>query len=233
MYKVTLRPAWDVQTAQGRSLPPRLVELLVAVHGNASLAAACRQVGLSYRYAWGLLQQGEAMFGVPLVRAARGRGAALSPLGERLVWADRRIAARLSPTLDSLAAELESELERSLSLHAAPVRLQLAGAHRLAGFGLAQPEHVPSGRGTAEVVIETDDAVHIGTGQAQGVCDRRHGTVWHMAQCGLHLVQDREQGTRAIAMGLDRGVDRGPMYGLQQRHGLGIRFGVPAAFALA
>lgn len=131
MYKVTLRPAWDVQTAQGRSLPPRLVELLVAVHGNASLAAACRQVGLSYRYAWGLLQQGEAMFGVPLVRAARGRGAALSPLGERLVWADRRIAARLSPTLDSLAAELESELERSLSLHAAPVRLQ--ASH---GFGV-------------------------------------------------------------------------------------------------
>ena len=47
---------------------PRLVELLVAVHDTGSLAAACRQAGLSYRYAWGLLRQGEALFGAPLMR---------------------------------------------------------------------------------------------------------------------------------------------------------------------
>jgi hypothetical protein len=47
------------------------------------------------------------------------------------------------------------------------------------------------------------------------------------------VVQDREQGTCAIAMGVERGIDRGPMCGLQQGHGLGIRLGVPAAFALA
>jgi len=40
----------------------------------------------------------------------RGRGTALTPLAQKLVWADRRIAARLSPTLESLASELEAEL---------------------------------------------------------------------------------------------------------------------------
>jgi molybdate-binding protein len=34
----------------------------------------------------------------------------LTLLAQKLVWADRRIAARLSPTLDSLASELETEL---------------------------------------------------------------------------------------------------------------------------
>jgi molybdate-binding protein len=40
----------------------------------------------------------------------RGRGSRLTPLGEKLVWADRRIAARLAPILDTLASELEVEI---------------------------------------------------------------------------------------------------------------------------
>lgn len=131
MHKVTIRPNWELQTAAGRQMPARLIELLLAIHDSGSLAAASRQVGLSYRYAWGLLREGHALFGMPLMRAMRGRGARLTPLGDRLVWADKRIAARLSPMLDSLATELEAELERSMSLHAVPARL-----HASHGFGV-------------------------------------------------------------------------------------------------
>lgn len=131
MYKVEIRPHWTVQTVDGRALPPRLVDLLLAIHATGSLAAASRQVGLSYRYAWGLLRQAHALFGMPLLRATRGRGARLTALGERLVWADNRIAARLSPMLDSLATELETELARTLTGEGAPLRL-----HASHGFGV-------------------------------------------------------------------------------------------------
>lgn len=131
MYKVTIRPQWELRTADGREMPPRLIELLLAVHATGSLAAASREAGVSYRYAWGLLREARQLFGLPLLRSTRGRGARLTALGERLIWADNRIAARLSPTLDSLATELEAELERSMTADAAPLRL-----HASHGFGV-------------------------------------------------------------------------------------------------
>jgi molybdate-binding protein len=57
-----------------------------------------------------------------LLETGRGRGTRLTPLAQKLVWADRRIAARLSPTLDSLASELETELGK--------VRMQVGGGLR-------------------------------------------------------------------------------------------------------
>lgn len=115
MFKLAIKPQWHLARADQRQLLPIVVELLVGIHETGSLAGACERLGLSYRYAWGLLQQGHRTFGVPLAESRRGRGAVLTPLGEKLVWADRRIAARLSPMLDSLASELEVELERALS----------------------------------------------------------------------------------------------------------------------
>lgn len=115
MLKVTIRPQWEMRFPDGRELMPRLIDLLIAVDECHQLAAACTRVALSYRYAWGLLKDAEAAFGAPLLASVRGRGARLSPLGEKLVWAERRVAARLTPILDSLASELEVEVERALS----------------------------------------------------------------------------------------------------------------------
>ncbi len=131
MYKVRIQPRWELEGADGARLPAHLVDLLVAVRATGSLAAAARSIGLSYRYAWGQLQDARAVFGQPLLRMTRGRGAKLTAIGERLVWADNRIAARLSPMLDSLATELEAELERTVSAHATPVRI-----HASHGFGV-------------------------------------------------------------------------------------------------
>lgn len=131
MYKVHIRPRWELESASGVRLPAHLLELLVAVRATGSLAAAARKVDLSYRYAWGQLQEASAVFGQPLLRMTRGRGARLTPIGERLVWADNRIAARLSPMLDSLATELEAELERIISAQSTPLRI-----HASHGFGV-------------------------------------------------------------------------------------------------
>jgi molybdate transport repressor ModE-like protein len=124
MYKVSIQPQWHLEQADGRQSLPRLVELLARVRDAGTLAEACVQAGLSYRYAWGLLQEGATTFGAPLVKMSRGRGAVLTPLAEKLVWADKRITARLAPMLDSLASELEVELERALCDSGAILRVQ-------------------------------------------------------------------------------------------------------------
>lgn len=93
--------------------------------GGGSIAQAGRELGLSYRHAWGLIRQAEQVFGHRLLHSGRGQGSTLTPLGQRLVWADARVGARLQPLLASLASELEAELghaqrrpRTSLRLHA-------------------------------------------------------------------------------------------------------------------
>lgn len=124
MFKVAIDTHWQLRRADGTPLVPRLTALLVGIQRGGTLAAACRSAGLTYRYAWGLLREGERAFGRSLVESQRGRGAQLTALGERLAWADQRIAARLAPMLDSLASEVEAEIERALSQMQPVLRLQ-------------------------------------------------------------------------------------------------------------
>jgi molybdate transport repressor ModE-like protein len=113
MLKIHIRPHWEISF---HSEPPldtaALLGLLLGIHDSGSIAQAAKSVGLSYRYAWGLLREAERLFGDKLLETGRGRGTQLTPLAQKLVWADRRVAARLSPTLESLASELETELSK-------------------------------------------------------------------------------------------------------------------------
>lgn len=136
--QITLRPHWELVRDSPRDGERRVdttgvLALLAAVQDTGSLAQAARSLGLSYRHCWGQLRQAETLFGGPLVESGRGRGSVLTELAHKLLWADRRIAARLSPLLESLASELERELDRSL----APARevLRIDASH---GFAVAR-----------------------------------------------------------------------------------------------
>jgi len=133
MWRVAIHPEWRL--ARGDAVPlalPPLLRLLARVQTGGSIAAAAREIGLSYRAAWGLLRDFEQALNAPLVVKTRGQGTQLSALAEKLLWADRRVAARLSPTLESLASELESELEALI----APARsgIRINASH---GFAVA------------------------------------------------------------------------------------------------
>lgn len=136
MFRISIKPQWQLDRGAGGTLLPRLIELLVHIDEAGTLRAACQRTNLSYRYAWGLLRDAQTAFGASLVVSTRGRGAVLSPLGEKLVWAERRIAARLTPMFDSLASEVEAEIERALS-HAQGV-LRLHASH---GFAVEAMRH--------------------------------------------------------------------------------------------
>jgi len=131
MERISIKPVWTLQEPGGAALPPRVVELLVQVHAHGSLLEASKQLGLSYRHAWDLVRQGEAHFKAPLLHMERGKGSTLSALGEKLVWADHRIAARLKPVLDSLASELAAEIDQVVSRESTVLRI-----HASHGFAI-------------------------------------------------------------------------------------------------
>lgn len=115
MYKVSIKPLWAINDDKGEVLSPRLLELLSSVQEHGSLSGACKSNGGSYRHSWNLVRQGEQLLGMNLLNKEKGKGSTLTPLGEKLVWAERRISARLTPTLESLSSELEVELSKILS----------------------------------------------------------------------------------------------------------------------
>ena len=77
------------------AMGPGKVELLEGIAATGSIAAAGRRMGMSYKRAWLLVDQMNTMFAGPLVNAAKGGagggGAALTPLGLRMLVAYRKL----------------------------------------------------------------------------------------------------------------------------------------------
>ncbi len=134
MIRVEIQPNWALRDAKGGTTAlPALLALLTAVSKLGSISRAATECGYSYRHAWGLLREFSAQFGAELVLKVRGQGTVLSPLAEKLIWADKRITARLTPLLDSLASELQQELASVLP-DPAPQALRVTASH---GFAIA------------------------------------------------------------------------------------------------
>jgi molybdate transport repressor ModE-like protein len=113
-----IRPEWSLKKRKGSAVSlPLLLQLLTAIRDHGSISSAATQARLSYRHAWGMLRDFELEFAAPLLQKSRGKGTSLTPLAEKLIWADKRITARLSPILESFASELEAILtNKSTSL---------------------------------------------------------------------------------------------------------------------
>ena len=56
----------------GAMLGPGKAELLERIHDSGSISAAGRQMGMSYKRAWMLVEEMNAAFAAPLVDSARG-----------------------------------------------------------------------------------------------------------------------------------------------------------------
>ncbi|MGS0742155.1 substrate-binding domain-containing protein [Glaciimonas sp. GG7] len=135
MYKVIIKPHWEIgQDASDALDTAALLTLLTAIRATGSIASAAKETHQSYRHVWGLLRVAEQLFGHPLVLTERGRGSVLTPLAEKLIWADRRIAARLSPTLETLASELEGELSKTVAGSAKTIRLNASHGFAVAAL---------------------------------------------------------------------------------------------------
>lgn len=122
---------WCYGNNRSEEITAELFQLLRAIADNGSLRAAAEQCGISYRHAWGLLQKWEQLTGSPLVSLTRGKGAELTPLGQKLIWEQQRIAARLEPEFASLSSELTTELKVMLN-RGKETALHICASHGLA-----------------------------------------------------------------------------------------------------
>jgi putative molybdopterin biosynthesis protein len=130
----TPEPVFDAGWLTGGGLTREhgrdLLRLLAALARSSSLRDAARACGLSYRYAWGVMGEGAGALGGPLVDMARGRGARLTALGQRVLDADQHIRASLDPVFERLRGELRGILGGALA--ASRGRLRVHASHDLA-----------------------------------------------------------------------------------------------------
>jgi molybdate transport repressor ModE-like protein len=136
---MTLRVNFSVSWQASPRLPAAhaetLLRLLEEVDRNGSLKKAAQIHGVSYRFAWGLLREAARVLGAPLVELKRGHGARPTALGEKLLWADGLVHARLDSLLWGLRREIEVELFKTFPKRAP--RLAIHASHDLALAELA------------------------------------------------------------------------------------------------
>jgi molybdate transport repressor ModE-like protein len=130
MIKVDIRPVWRFRSKEEREFDFRVLNLLEGLEATGKLTNAAERAGMSYRHAWNLIEKWAGILGAPLVVMERGRGTRLSPLGAKLLWAGKRVQARLTPELDSLASEFAAALNESLE-HGGPA-LRMHASHDFA-----------------------------------------------------------------------------------------------------
>jgi molybdate transport system substrate-binding protein len=119
------------------------LELLGAIDRHRSISAAARQLGMSYRRAWELVQSINEAAGEPLVSAAtggtRGGGAQLTELGKWAVAVFGELQGQLQQTAAASLSRLVAQSSTG-GLHiAAAVSLEEALSRLVTDFALREP----------------------------------------------------------------------------------------------
>jgi molybdate transport repressor ModE-like protein len=142
VIRVDIRPVWRFSAKGEREFDFLVLNLLEALEQSGKLTVAAQRAGVSYRHAWNLIEKWAGILGAPLVVMERGRGTQLSPLGAKLLWAGKRVQARLTPELDSLASEFAAALNESLDQGGPTLRV-----HASHDFAVAALRELASGAG--------------------------------------------------------------------------------------
>lgn len=83
---------------EGEMIGPGKAALLEGIARTGSISAVGREMGMSYKRAWMLVEAMNEMFAEPLVSSARGGagggGAALTPTGEEVLALFRQVEAQ-------------------------------------------------------------------------------------------------------------------------------------------
>lgn len=174
--RITIEPGWRFRNQSGQELDPLLFRVLQAVQETGKLTDAAKQVDYSYRHCWNLIKHWSGFFGVPLVVLSQGKGATLSPLGEKLAWAAQRVHARLGPQLDNLAVEIDREISKALRTHGPSLRL-----HASNGYAIALLPELLAEQGGIKIELQYLGSLDALASMARGNCEI----------CGFHVPRDR------------------------------------------
>jgi molybdate transport system regulatory protein len=100
---------------EGR-IGPGKIELLENIAAKGSISAAGRAMEMSYRRAWGLVEELNTLFGKPVVErqtgGRNGGGARLTDLGETLIARYRAVEQAAAAVAEEHLAVLQAEIDR-------------------------------------------------------------------------------------------------------------------------
>ena len=119
-----------------RALGPGKVALLEGMQRTGSLSQTAREMGMSYRRAWLLLESLNTSFAQPVADLSRGGsgggGATVTPFGEAMIRAFRALEADTAQRAGRLLAKVAGEVAGAGSsrLKARPVQKPRATADR-------------------------------------------------------------------------------------------------------
>jgi molybdate transport system regulatory protein len=123
--RLTLR----VDFGANRSIGPGKVRLLEAVGRTGSIAKAGRELGMSYRRAWLLINDMNLCFKDAVVAAkpggSRGGGATLTPFGEKLIRDYRAIERKALATAKLRLRGLQSSLRPAARVNGKPRKITI------------------------------------------------------------------------------------------------------------
>jgi putative molybdopterin biosynthesis protein len=182
MIKLSLHYEWQPQPGNGKVVDAMLFRVLYAVHETGSLAAASRRLELSYRHVWGLMGKWEKIFGKPLVTLRQGHGAQLSGFGEKLLWAEELVRARLTPSLESVRQEIDHVLSQAAESPAH--RISVCASHDLA---LAELRDILAHRRGLKLDVRFKGSLDSLKGLAKSQCDL----------AGFHIAEGLERAAAA------------------------------------
>ncbi len=166
MNKIIIRPVWRFESEAGTAIDPRLFRLLRAVRDHGALTLAVREAAMSYRHAWDLLKHAADFFGTPLVRMERGKGARLTSLGEKLLWAEQRSDASLFPQLDNVASELNLEIGKARKEAQTVIRI-----HASHGYAIEKLPQLMASHGHAAVDLQYMGSIDALASLCRSNCD--------------------------------------------------------------
>lgn len=166
MTKIVIKPTWLFISETGERVDPRLFVLLRAIHETGKLTLAAARAKLSYRYAWDLLAKWSQFFGSPVVKMERGKGAELTPLGAKLLWAEQRSDARLFAQLENIASELNLEISRARMESKAIIRI-----HASHGYAIEKLPQLMRRHGHADVDLQYMGSVDALASLCRSTCE--------------------------------------------------------------
>jgi|TARA_B110000902_G_C14281019_1_gene576801 molybdate transport repressor ModE-like protein len=130
--RIHITQGWSFHDDEGNSLNPQLFPLLNGIKQTGKLTAATKLAQISYRHGWNLLDQATQFFGSKLVNLEKGRGAKLTSLGDKILWAEQRVGARLQPQMENLASELNIEIHKEMADFSPVLRLYASHGYAVA-----------------------------------------------------------------------------------------------------
>ena len=185
MIDVDLRAVWRVRSCGAeRELDQMLIALLEALGQSGKLTQSAKATGISYRHAWNLIDRWGGFLGAPLVVMQQGKGTRLTPVGEQILWAGRRVQSRLAPELDGLASDFARTLNRALDrrsvdfvVHASHDFAVAILRDRLAAAGVPMDLQSRGSYDALASLLRGDCAVagfHVADGALGALMSRRH-----------------------------------------------------------